>query len=202
MKRWLHNLLEWDLLSKGAKKLFTTTHIMLKLQWSGLCSTWETLICCAAFFHSNNSKDFSSPFVVSGKEKEGGHEPSFPPESVSMITSMGFSSEQATFALKQTNGSVERAADWIFSHMSELDTLMAEASSNAEMNESLPKASGSGRYRLRAIISHLGQSAQTGHYVCHIKQGDEWVIFNDRKVAISQHPPTSFAYIYLFQAIE
>lgn len=35
--------------------------------------------------------------------------------------SMGFTKEQATKALKATNNNLERAADWAFSHISELD---------------------------------------------------------------------------------
>lgn len=40
-----------------------------------------------------------------------------------MVMSMGFTKEQATKALKATNNNLERAADWVFSHVSELDTL-------------------------------------------------------------------------------
>ena len=36
---------------------------------------------------------------------------------------MGFSEEQATKALKATNNNLERAADWVFSHINELDSV-------------------------------------------------------------------------------
>jgi len=57
-------------------------------------------------------------------------------------------------------------------------------------------------YRLVAFISHMGTSTKCGHYVCHILRGDEWVIFNDEKVAASEHPPKDLAYIYLYQRLQ
>lgn len=36
---------------------------------------------------------------------------------------MGFTIQQATKALKETNNNVERAADWIFSHAMEMDAM-------------------------------------------------------------------------------
>ena len=56
-------------------------------------------------------------------------------------------------------------------------------------------------YRLKAFISHIGGSAQTGHYICHILKDGEWVIFNDRKVAKSKQPPRQMAYLYLYESI-
>nr|2DAK_A Chain A, Ubiquitin carboxyl-terminal hydrolase 5 [Homo sapiens] len=45
-----------------------------------------------------------------------------PPEDcVTTIVSMGFSRDQALKALRATNNSLERAVDWIFSHIDDLD---------------------------------------------------------------------------------
>ena len=38
---------------------------------------------------------------------------------------MGFGSEAATAALKACSNNVERAADWLFSHMDDLDAAVA-----------------------------------------------------------------------------
>jgi len=57
-------------------------------------------------------------------------------------------------------------------------------------------------YRLVAFISHMGTSTKCGHYVCHILRGDQWVIFNDEKVAVSERPPKDLAYIYLYQRLQ
>lgn len=45
------------------------------------------------------------------------------PAGLEMIVAMGFSPAQATKALKETNNNIERAADWIFSHASEMDAM-------------------------------------------------------------------------------
>lgn len=37
-------------------------------------------------------------------------------------------------------------------------------------------------YRLKAVITHRGRSADSGHYVAHIRKGEYWVKFDDEKV--------------------
>lgn len=54
-------------------------------------------------------------------------------------------------------------------------------------------------YKLVAFISHMGTSTMCGHYVCHILKDNRWVIYNDEKVTISEHPPKELAYLYLYQ---
>jgi ubiquitin carboxyl-terminal hydrolase 5/13 len=44
------------------------------------------------------------------------------PEAVSNIQGMGFTAAQAVKALQATDNNVERAVDWIFSHMDELNS--------------------------------------------------------------------------------
>jgi len=44
------------------------------------------------------------------------------PESLMMIESMGFSTKKAKRALNKCDGNVERAMDWIFSHMDDPDS--------------------------------------------------------------------------------
>lgn len=125
-----------------------------------------------------------------------------------MIISMGFSVSQATKALKATSNNTERAVDYIFSHQDELDM------EDIQESEAAPSASssgnpeikncrdGDGKYRLRAFISHMGSSSQVGHYVCHILKDNQWVIFNDNKVALSQNPPKDLGYLYLYERVK
>ena len=47
----------------------------------------------------------------------------------------------------------------------------------------------------------MGTSTKAGHYVCHILKDGHWVIFNDEKVALSEHPPADLAYLYLYTRI-
>lgn len=42
---------------------------------------------------------------------------------------------------------------------------------------------GPGIYDLQGVITHLGASIHAGHYVAHLKVDNEWVLFNDNKVA-------------------
>lgn len=66
----------------------------------------------------------------------------------------------------------------------------------------LSQAACAAEYRLKGFISHMGSSAQTGHYICHIKKEGQWVIFNDRKVAKSKQPPREYAYLYLYESTD
>lgn len=125
-----------------------------------------------------------------------------------MIVSMGFSISQATKALKATNNNTERAADYIFSHQDELDMEDIQESESASSSSSPAGAptkncrDGNGKYRLKAFISHMGSSSQVGHYVCHILKDNQWIIFNDNKVALSQNPPKDLGYLYLYERVQ
>lgn len=143
-----------------------------------------------------NDPDFSDPFVIPGTKRQNvAFSPS--PEATAMIVSMGFSPSQANKALEATDNNVERAVDWIFSHADELD-----AASATSVNEAPPLPQfkdGPETYELVAFISHMGTSTVVGHYVCHILKEGRWVIYNDNKVALSEHPPKDLAYMYLYQ---
>ena len=112
---------------------------------------------------------------------------------------------------------MERAADWVFSHMDELQE-MDGADNDQKDNEQFRDGQGSMHpfsflfvhfsdyylsilieYRLFAFISHMGTSAMTGHYVCHIWKEGRWIIFNDNKVAESVAPPKDLAYLYFYK---
>uniref|UniRef100_A0A182W997 Ubiquitin carboxyl-terminal hydrolase n=1 Tax=Anopheles minimus TaxID=112268 RepID=A0A182W997_9DIPT len=171
--------------------------------------------------------DFASPFVPPGTGgKTGaaggaGGGAAFVPDPVGleMLMGMGFTDRQATKALKETGNNTERAVDWIFSHTDELDSMaIDDATSDSVATAAAASAGGAdsgatgskqgssyrdgtGKYKLVAFISHMGTSAQVGHYVCHILKDGQWVIFNDNKVAISQNPPKELGYLYLYQRV-
>merc|ERR1719219_3234053 len=71
--------------------------------------------------------DINTPLFIrpAGQASTSGTQPAaaqeFSPDSIAMIQSMGFTDAQAKRALSATNGSVERAVDWIFSHADELN---------------------------------------------------------------------------------
>lgn len=139
-------------------------------------------------------------------DKPGGTVSTADPESIMMLVSMGFTDAQAAAALKACHNSLERSADWLFSHADDLDAAVASvygepASQPAAPAEAGPSKldDGSGQYELVGIVSHMGRNTACGHYVCHLKKEGKWVIFNDEKVAVSENPPRDLAYMYLFR---
>ena len=58
---------------------------------------------------------------------------------------------------------------------------------------------GGGEYTLIGIVSHMGSNTSCGHYVCHLLREGKWVLYNDRKVALSEEPPLDLGYMYLYQ---
>lgn len=108
-----------------------------------------------------------------------------------MVSDMGFSQNQARKALKETLGNIEAAVEWLFSNPGDpgIDesTLIATQASGGTGAASSDKKRGSAdlpaKYRLKAFISHKGNSIHVGHYVAHIHEpGVGWVLFNDEKV--------------------
>jgi len=182
----LHSLTEMGFPIEGCKKaIFHTGNLGLEAAVSWIME------------HMGDT-DFGDPFIPPG----GGATAKslFVPNEVAVesIMNMGFTREQTCKALKATDNNVERALDWIFSHLDEIE----EAMDTCEPQ--LPQAQyrdGQGKYRLVAFISHMGTSTMVGHYVCHILKEGRWVIYNDNKVALSENPPKDLAYLYLYQRI-
>ncbi|KDQ18731.1 hypothetical protein BOTBODRAFT_29107 [Botryobasidium botryosum FD-172 SS1] len=151
--------------------------------------------------------DIDDPIVTS-TQPAAGPEPSA--EQVSMLADMGFSHAQARKALRETNGSAERAIEWLFSHPDD----MGEEPAAAGAPVSAPKAAGSktlpAQYRLKAFISHKGPSVHSGHYVTHIRKdapdgSSQWVLFNDEKVVKADEESVKglkpLAYLYFFERV-
>ncbi|PIK38550.1 putative ubiquitin carboxyl-terminal hydrolase 5 [Apostichopus japonicus] len=146
--------------------------------------------------------DFSEPLQVGNSQKKQKTEQPISEESLVMIQSMGFTKEQATKALRATDNNVERAVEWIFSHMDELDSdPMDTGEAAASTSQQSTCRDGSGKYKLVAFISHMGTSTSCGHYVCHILKEGRWVIYNDRKVAQSEKPPRDLGYLYFYRRV-
>jgi ubiquitin carboxyl-terminal hydrolase 5/13 len=173
--------------------------------------------CVKAVFHTKNAgieeasnwlfshmgdPDIDEPLVLEQpKSSTSSSSSAVNEESVAMLVSMGFTTEKATQALKSTNNDLERATEWIFSHADDPEPAPASSSNAASSSHATPAGvkDGPGQYNLKAIISHMGTSAMSGHYVCHIKKDGKWILFNDNKVALSENPPRDMGYLYLFE---
>lgn len=174
--------------------------------------------------------DFADPYVppaaAPAPAAAGAPAPAatFDESSISMLCDMGFERPHAIKALKATDGNLERAAEWIFSHPADEDVGMAAesgaASGGAGANAGAAAAvadanvNAPSKYQLVGFISHMGSSTASGHYVCHIRKtpdgqmdkrdgsGGRWYIFNDSHVAESEDPPLDMGYIYVYKRID
>ena len=160
--------------------------------------------------------DFNDPLPPPGAAAGGGGggggggDAAADPDSVMMLCGMGFTEDQAKAALKSTQGNLERAADWLFSHSDDLDGAVAQVmggggggggggDTGGDGGGGDVVNDGPGQYELLGIISHMGNNTACGHYVCHIKKEGKWVLYNDMKVALSESPPLDLGYMYVYQ---
>jgi len=150
------------------------------------------------FEHSQDA-DFASPLQLPSSTSKKPEELANP-DAVAMIVSMGFTEDQAKKALKKNSNNLEAAAEWIFTHLDELNTMEVDEPSTPTTNDGeVQMTDGEGKYELFAFISHMGTSTSCGHYVCHIKKENRWIIYNDRKVAVSEAPPKNLGYLYFYK---
>lgn len=143
----------------------------------------------------------------------------------SMLEDMGFSANQARKALRLNSNNPELAVAWLFENADDPGE-DAVGSTAAEDGAAAGESSGDSsvipgttelpaRYAAESFISHKGPSVHSGHYVAHVKRGEDWIFFNDEKVV--KAPYTSAAkegdedvgvkglsqqaYVYFFQRL-
>lgn len=159
-------------------------------------------------FEHNGDPDFNDPLPEAGSSNTQPAENDVDESVVtSLVQNLGcFTADQVRAALKECSGAADRAADWLFSHMDDLDGAIARLQMKDEAvdTDSEPSSleDGDGKYVLVGLVSHIGKNTGSGHYVAHLKKEGKWVIFNDEKVALSENPPTPHAYLYLFQRVD
>lgn len=141
--------------------------------------------------------DIDAPIATGGSSA-----PAANPEQIAQLADMGFTDKQAKKALKETGGNMERAVEWLFSHMDapiEDDDEGSGEVSSGQKNPIVGDPSKKGQYHLASFISHKGPSVHCGHYVSHIKKDNQWVLFNDNKVVADTKAPVGDAYMYIFK---
>ena len=123
-------------------------------------------------------------------------------EAIDTLMTAGFSEIKAKQALEATNGDLERAFDWIFSHSHPEEDINANVTNNGTIT-CIPSIPFNSVYNLSSFITHKGNSVFCGHYVVHLKDQEKWVLFNDEKVAEAAVDDESFpikdAYIYIYK---
>ncbi|PYH97738.1 ubiquitinyl hydrolase [Aspergillus ellipticus CBS 707.79] len=126
------------------------------------------------------------------------------PVKVAQLNEMGIGFDHAKRALAATDGDLNRAIDWVFTHPEDSMDVGSEACETRALGfDSTPA-----RYQLRSIVCHKGSSIHTGHYVAVVRKalpgkGDSWVMFNDEKVVQVDdiQDMKKFAYLYLFTRV-
>ncbi|RDB31082.1 Ubiquitin carboxyl-terminal hydrolase 14 [Hypsizygus marmoreus] len=162
-------------------------------------------VALAWLFEHMDDPDIDDPIRPAGGGGAGsGPEPSA--EQVAMIADMGFTSAQARKALRETSGNAERAVEWLFSHPDDTgEDAPAAAAAPAPAAQIPGSTTLPARYKLKAFISHKGPSVHSGHYVAHIRVGDEWVLFNDEKVVKADEESVrelkKLAYLWVFERV-
>ncbi|EMR87032.1 putative ubiquitin carboxyl-terminal hydrolase 14 protein [Botrytis cinerea BcDW1] len=135
------------------------------------------------------------------------------PEKIEMLGAMGFGPPQARKALKETNGDMERAVEWLFSHPDDQGEFEDEAAAvNSDVTKEDPPGSTTlpATFQLQSIICHKGSSIHAGHYVAFIRKEipedkkTSWVLYNDEKVvkANDAEEMKKFAYVYFFKRVD
>ena len=152
-------------------------------------------------FEHSTDPDFDTPYEAPNKRaRVETQQPILDEENVALVMSMGFSRGHAIRALKMMNNNVEAAVDWAFNN--EDDPNISEPVETPTSSNPKPQfRDGSGKYRLLAFISHIGNHPSSGHYVAHIRKENRWVIFNDEVVALSENPPKDLAYLYFYKRV-
>lgn len=150
------------------------------------------------FEHSEDA-DFTDPLNIPGTSQ---NQDTCNMEDVAMLVSMGFNETQAKKALKKNQNNLELAAEWIFTNIDNIDNIQVDDTTGGAHQEAtvVPDyKDGNEKYELFAFISHMGTSTSCGHYVAHIKKDGRWIIFNDRKVAVSENPPFDLGYLFFYK---
>jgi ubiquitin carboxyl-terminal hydrolase 5/13 len=87
------------------------------------------------------------------------------PEKLAMLESMGLGGPRASKALKETNGDVERAIEWLFSHPDDQGEVEEAAGADEGANKGAAEAGSStlpANFQLQSIVCHKGTSIHTG----------------------------------------
>ncbi|KAL4447002.1 hypothetical protein ABPG74_014974 [Tetrahymena malaccensis] len=117
-------------------------------------------------------------------------------ENLMILQQMGFDVEQCKRALKKFNNNVELALDGL-SQGEYYEEEQEENKDQGMEEEDAPITETN--FELQAAIVHIGKSVHSGHYVAYVKRNNEWVYYNDAKVAEAEDPALGKGYIYLFK---
>lgn len=153
--------------------------------------------------------DIDEPLDLGGGGPAGGSGDDA--DKIAQLGDMGISAPQARKALRECDGDVNRALDWVFSHPDDQGDFGEDVSTATAQPKELPGTEQlPAKFELQSIVCHKGASVHAGHYVAFVRkpipgQGKEkqWTLFNDEKVvkAVDAEEMKKTAYIYLFSLL-
>lgn len=138
---------------------------------------FPTVRCVKALYNTGNSDvdaamgwlfaHMEDPDIDVPLSMERDSVPTVDPESVEMLTSMGFTVSQAKKALRETGGNMERAVEWVFNHqedMGEVEESTAKALDDENVKEAQIPGSSElpASFQLNSIVCHKGGSLHAG----------------------------------------
>jgi len=156
-------------------------------------------------FSHMDDPDIDEPLNLGGGAPGAGADDA---EKIEQLGAMGIGAPQARKALKECNGDVNRALDWVFSHSDDQGDFGGDVPSEASSVKALPGSLETPAiFELESIACHKGASIHAGHYVAFVRKevpgekSRQWVLFNDEKVvkAADVDEMKKFAYVYFFR---
>ena len=118
-------------------------------------------------FEHMEDADIDTPMTLSGGVTTTGGNASVDPASIAQLGDMGISPPEARKALRETDGDVNRALDWVFSHPDDQGDFDVDIGVHEEMRApEESKTPGSDKlpanYELQSIVCHKGGSIHAG----------------------------------------
>ncbi|ANQ06742.1 Ubiquitin carboxyl-terminal hydrolase a [Plasmodium coatneyi] len=118
-------------------------------------------------------------------------------ENLNSIVSMGVNKNVAMAALLINKNDLQKSIDYIFTNMDDLTESKCASIVNRNKCED-----GIANYELVASIVHMGSNANSGHYICYIKDDSQWYVYNDNKIGLCDtNKGRDTAYIHLYKRI-
>lgn len=118
----------------------------------------------AWLFEHMEDPDIDTPIDLGGAGEQGAAA-GVDPDSIEALGAMGIGAPQARKALKETDGDVNRALDWVFSHPDDQGDFGGEETTDA-LVQSAKKMAGSAElpatFKLQSIVCHKGASIHAG----------------------------------------
>ncbi|CRG98933.1 ubiquitin carboxyl-terminal hydrolase 13, putative [Plasmodium relictum] len=113
------------------------------------------------------------------------------------IVSLGVKKEVAMASLLINKNDLQKSIDYIFSNLD----ILTESKCNLIIN-SHKCNDGLANYELVASIVHIGGNANSGHYICYIKDDSKWYVCNDNKIGLcNTNLGKDTAYIHLYKRV-